>query len=54
MLIIPPICQSASPGRHEFTFEASGLASGVYISRLKTTGASGRVINREMKMQLVK
>lgn len=43
-----------SHGRHEFTFNASGLASGVYISRLKATGASGRTTQREMKMQLVK
>jgi hypothetical protein len=41
-------------GFHNATFEASNLASGVYIARLSAIGSSGQQFIREIKMQLIK
>jgi Zn-dependent metalloprotease len=41
-------------GFHNQTFDAGGLASGVYIVRLTAIGSSGEQFVREIKMQLIK
>jgi uncharacterized repeat protein (TIGR02543 family) len=41
-------------GYHEVTFDASRLASGVYIYRLSTTGSSGMPFSESKKMLLLK
>lgn len=41
-------------GYHNATFEASNLASGLYIARLKVLSSSGTQFVKEIKMQLIK
>lgn len=48
------INSSVQAGFHEITFDAGGLSSGFYIAKIQAVGASGKVFNQELKMQLIK
>ena len=46
--------ETKAPGFYTVRFEASGLASGLYIARLVAEGGSGEQFVKELKMQFIK
>ncbi len=46
--------QTLNAGFHTYTFDASGLPSGVYIAQMEAIGLAGEVFTKSIKMQLIK